>query len=212
LFSHSPLPNLTPPFPSDSPNILNLTIMPAPDLKNIHDYISGISCISLIAPTEDLFHETIEWYTDLGFQDALIYDRTNPKSKREVDHCLTSEKETWLCSAGLEEGESDVTIKIRFVAEDVHWKAPEVPMGLAAKGRRMSMALQPEGEKKDWRGSGQAIVLHTKYMDKIVGLMKARGTVYQVSLLLIWGSTWLNFHGQRSIRNEFEYNFRLHCL
>lgn len=138
---------------------------------------SGVSFISLVAPTEDLFYNTVAFYTDLGFQETFVYDRTHPTTTRELDHCLSSEKETWLHSLGEENGDgTDVTLKVRFVAEAVHWRDGQTPP------RREFVAPPVSGTGKecyDWRGTAQSIVLFTPDLSKVVELLKSKGVILQ---------------------------------
>lgn len=145
---------------------------------NYHSSItSGVSFISLVAPTEDLFYNTVAFYTDLGFQETFVYDRTHPTTTRELDHCLSSEKETWLHSRGDDTGNgTDVTLKVRFVAEAVHWKDGQV-------GQRREFVIPPVSgtgkECYDWRGTAQSIVLFTSNLAGIVDLLKSKNVTLQ---------------------------------
>lgn len=145
---------------------------------NYHSSLtSGVSFISLVAPTEDLFYNTVAFYTDLGFRETFVYDRTHPTTTRELDHCLSSEKETWLHSQGEETGDgTDLTLKVRFVAEAVHWRDGQTPP------RREFVRPPVSGTGKecyDWRGTAQSIVLFTPNMSKVVELLKGKGVTLQ---------------------------------
>jgi len=131
---------------------------------------SGVSFISLVASTEDLFYSTVSFYIDLGFVEISVYDRALPTQKRHSDHCLTSEKETWLLS---ESDRTNVTLKVRFVTEARHWKD--------GAGRRDSSVQHHEdgSEEPDWRGSSQSLVFHTPQMERILELLTAKGYSYQ---------------------------------
>lgn len=132
---------------------------------------SGISFFSLVASTENKFYETVSFYMDLGFVEITVYDRALPTQKRETDHCLTSEKETWLLSQGesVNDG-ANVTLKIRLVSDPRFWKD-----GVAvAPGNASVMASDP-----DWRGSNQSWVLHTPHIARIVELLKSKNLPYQ---------------------------------
>lgn len=135
---------------------------------------SGVSFISLVAPTEDLFYSTVAFYTDLGFEETFVYDRTHPTTKRELDHCLSSEKETWLYSPrGLGAGDAtDITLKIRFVSDAVR------------PHQRRDSLISPTSpvnskETYDWRGSSQSVVLYTQFLQKIVELLKGKKIALQ---------------------------------
>lgn len=145
---------------------------------NYHSSLtSGVSFISLVAPTEDLFYSTVGFYTDLGFQETFVYDRTHPTTKREVDHCLSSEKETWLYSRSEDDEATDVSLKIRFVAEAVHWKdGQENPRRDSIKPPASSANSE---EAYDWRGSAQSIVLYTPFLGKIVDLLRGKDVTIQ---------------------------------
>ena len=83
---------------------------------------SGISFFSLVAPNANLFYETVAFYIDLGFVEVTVYDRALATQKRETDHCLTSEKETWLLSQGeVENGGANITLKVRLVSDPRYW-------------------------------------------------------------------------------------------
>lgn len=139
---------------------------------------SGVSFISLVAPTEDLFYNTVAFYTDLGFQETFVYDRTHPTIRRELDHCLSSEKETWLHSQGEGAGDGiDVTLKIRFVAEAVHWKDGEIS---SRRDFVRPPVSGPSGkETYDWRGTAQSIVLFTQELAGVVELLKSKNVTLQ---------------------------------
>ncbi|RPB15676.1 6-phosphofructokinase [Morchella conica CCBAS932] len=145
----------------------------APEQKTL---LSGVSFVSLVAPTEDLFYSTVEFYTDLGFKETFVYDRTHPTTKREVDHCLSSEKETWLYSQSESSNESnDISLKIRFVSDAVHHahgivrQDPQKPPERTANSK----------ESYDWRGSSQSIVLCTAFLPKIAALLKSKNILCQ---------------------------------
>lgn len=139
--------------------------------------ISGVSFISLVAPTEDLFYNTVAFYTDLGFRETFVYDRTHPTTTRELDHCLSSEKETWLHSQGEGTGDgTDLTLKVRFVAEAVHWRDGQTPP------RREFVMPPVSGTGKecyDWRGTAKSIVLFTQNLSGVVELLKSKGVTLQ---------------------------------
>ncbi|KAI5787266.1 phosphofructokinase-domain-containing protein [Geopyxis carbonaria] len=150
--------------------------MPTPDQKNLHDnYISGVSFISLVAPSEDSFYHTVQFYTDFGFVETAVYDRHLPSQKREIDHCLTSEKETWLYVRGEAEGDgTDVCLKVRYVSEALHWKD-----GFGRRDSLLPPASPTLREKHDWRGSNQSIVLYTPALGHIVELMREKQIPFQ---------------------------------
>ncbi|KAF8246673.1 hypothetical protein K440DRAFT_553024, partial [Wilcoxina mikolae CBS 423.85] len=133
---------------------------------------SGVSFISLIASTEDLFYSTVSFYIDLGFVEVSVYDRALPTQKRNSDHCLASEKETWLLSQGEGEGDgTNVTLKVRFISEARHWKD--------GAGRKDSHPAETGSKEPDWRGSHQSIVFHTPHMERVLELLKGKGHSYQ---------------------------------
>ncbi|KAI5818812.1 phosphofructokinase-domain-containing protein [Pyronema omphalodes] len=136
-------------------------------VENIELSISGISFISLVAHTEDAFYSTISFYIDLGFVEVSVYDRALPTQKRTSDHCVTSEKETWLLSQGEGEGDgSNVTLKVRLVTDAREWK----------DGAGENTAPITE---HDWRGSNQSLVFHTPQLARVMALLKSKGHSYQ---------------------------------
>ncbi|KAF3939668.1 6-phosphofructokinase [Dactylella cylindrospora] len=150
--------------------------MVTPDAQNLHHYLGGVSFISLVASTEDLFYQTITYYTDLGFEETLVYDRENRIiGEHNDDLCFLSDKETWLHTDPDREGQgTSITIKVRLVLSS---KVEED----VAKQRiqRRSSLIYPPTEIKDWRGSKQALVLFTPRLDSIVKLLKSKGYAFQ---------------------------------
>jgi 6-phosphofructokinase 1 len=142
---------------------------------------SGVSSISLVAPTEELFYDTVAFYCDLGFQEVFVYDRTHPTTKREDDHCRSSEKETWLYSQGEIGDATDVNLKIRFVSEAVYWKDGwEPPTGQARRqSMNSSIASVNFRETFDWRGSSMSVVLYTTRLDSIAKLFIEKRATFQ---------------------------------
>ncbi|CAZ84885.1 unnamed protein product [Tuber melanosporum] len=139
---------------------------PTPDQKNLHYFVSGVSSISLIAPTEELFYTTVAFYTDLGFDEAFVYDRTHPTVKREDDHCRASEKETWLYSQGAAGDGTDVNLKIRYVVE----------AGL----RRQSLIPPPiPPNSEEWRGKSMSVILYTPALDRVIDLLSEKKIAFQ---------------------------------
>jgi 6-phosphofructokinase 1 len=135
-------------------------------------YSSGISFISLIAPTEQLFYDTVAFYLDFGFAEVSVYDRALPKQKRDSGHCITSEKETWLLMSG--EGEAhgnDITLKIRLVSARQGWQD--------GAGRKEPVASQDLTSTGDWRGSNQSWVFQTPQMPRIVEILRSKDLAFQ---------------------------------
>ncbi|KAF8477128.1 hypothetical protein BDZ91DRAFT_639706, partial [Kalaharituber pfeilii] len=126
---------------------------------------SGVSFVSLIAPTEELFKTTIAFYKGLGFEEAFIYDRTLPHAKREVDHCRSSERESWLQNQVSQPTDS-VTIKIRHVHR-----------------RFGSGAVKDNASpnyKEDWRGATPSVALYTSNVDEVISRLRAKKVEYQL--------------------------------
>jgi hypothetical protein len=95
----------------------------------------------LVAPTEELFYQTVSFYADFGFDEVSVYDRALPDTERDVCHCITSDKETWLLARSERESEgTDVTLKIRYVRDAKGWRdgVGEIP--------------PPGVHDHDWRG------------------------------------------------------------
>ena len=138
---------------------------------------SGVSSVSLVAPTEDLFYSTVAFYTDLGFNEAFVYDRTHPTVKREDDHCRASEKETWLYSQGDGGDGTDVNLKIRYVAEALHFRDSN-------DGPRRQSIIAPSAppnskESYDWRGKSMSVILYTQVLDRITNLLSEKKIAFQ---------------------------------
>jgi len=138
---------------------------------------SGVSSVSLVAPTEDLFYTTVAFYTDLGFNEAFVYDRTHPTVRREDDHCRASEKETWLYSQGDAGDGTDVNLKIRYVAEAVHFKDSN-------DGPRRQSIIPPSAppnskESYDWRGESMSVILYTPVLGRIIELLSEKKIAFQ---------------------------------
>lgn len=125
----------------------------------------GVSFISLIAATGTLFHSTIAFYKDLGFEEAFVYDREQLHSKREDDHALSSEKETWLQNPA-PSPEQSITIKIRLI----HRKFGSGVTSPGLKGTN----------NEDWRGSVQSIGLLTTNLDEIISRLNTKKADCQV--------------------------------
>lgn len=124
-----------------------------------------MSFVSVIAPTETLFHSTLDFYKALGFYEAVVYDRADSHSKREDDHALTSEKETWLQNPA-PTPEQSITIKVRLV----DWKFSS---DATSQG--------PQGNKhEDLRGALQSIALYTTELSEIISRLDARKIDCQV--------------------------------
>ncbi|KAK6341731.1 6-phosphofructokinase, alpha subunit [Orbilia brochopaga] len=138
--------------------------MATPDAQNMHNYLAGVSFISLVAPNEDLFYETITYYTDLGFVETLVYDRSNQALSGQHDLCFLSDKETWLHSDSEYEGQGTaITIKVRLVTS--------------------SKAQEHDPDHKvlqDWRGAKQALVLFSPNLGDIIALLKEKNYAYQM--------------------------------
>lgn len=132
---------------------------------------SGVSFISLVAPSESVFYETVTFYTDLGFEETAVYDRTRSDQKREAAHCILSEKETWLYSQG--DGSdtgTDITLKIRLVrdgANDAQVKGSD-PVPAAAN------------DDKDWRGYRQSVVMYAPQLDRVVEQLSVKNIKFQL--------------------------------
>ncbi|RPA99521.1 hypothetical protein L873DRAFT_1683188 [Choiromyces venosus 120613-1] len=150
---------------------------PTPGQSNIHNFVSGVSSISLVAPTEELFYTTVAFYTDLGFNEGFVYDRTHPTIKREDDHCRASEKETWLYSQGEIGDGTDVNLKIRYVAEAVHFKAGN--NGLRRQSLPPPSAPLNSIESYDWRGKSMSVILYTPVLDRIIKLLSEKKITFQ---------------------------------
>ncbi|KAK6532216.1 6-phosphofructokinase, alpha subunit [Arthrobotrys megalospora] len=147
------------------------------DAQNLHNYLGGVSFISLVAPNEDLFYETITYYTDLGFIETLVYDRANHSTlKHQDDLCFLSDRETWLHTDPEQEGQGTaITVKVRLVtAARLEEEEPSSPIRL----RRRS-TLYPPTELRDWRGAKQALVLFAPKLNVIIDLLKEKGYAYQ---------------------------------
>lgn len=129
---------------------------------------SGVSFVSLVAPSEDSFYQTVVFYTDLGFVEVYSYDRTNPSAKREVGHCLSSEKETWLKSEGDGDGEgSDVSLKIRYIRPEDEKTRDNKPLS------------NKEPDCFDWRAKKHCTVMYTPQMPKIIQLLDEKKIKFQ---------------------------------
>ncbi|KAL7267281.1 6-phosphofructokinase, alpha subunit [Rhizina undulata] len=136
---------------------------------------SGVSFISLVASTEDDFYSTVAFYTNLGFSETFVYDRTHPTSTRQADQCLTSEKETWLYCQGEAGDGADLSLKIRFVRQS---KELQDETDAATKASIPPQSPKDQ-EQFDWRGSNQSIVMYTPYLDKITILLREQNIPYQ---------------------------------
>ena len=150
--------------------------------------------MSLVAHTEDLFYETCSFYIELGFVEISVYDRALPSQKRHNDHCLTSEKETWLLSQADDavDGGNGITLKIRFVSDVRHWKdgtgnlaqPPHLSQQPQPKSPSQDRAGQHEGEDEDehehdWRGSKNSWVFTTPHLDRVLDLLRAKNHPFQ---------------------------------
>ncbi|KAK6543266.1 6-phosphofructokinase, alpha subunit [Orbilia ellipsospora] len=147
-----------------------------PDAQNLHNYLGGVSFISLVAPNEDLFYETITYYTDLGFTETLVYDRSNQHpGQHQDDLCFLSDKETWLHSDAEHEGQGTaITVKVRLVTA-----AKLEEETIKQRKHRRSSTLFPPTEIRDWRGAKQALVLFAPKLENIVKLLKDKGYAFQ---------------------------------
>ena len=124
-----------------------------------------MSYISVIAPTETLFQSTLDFYKALGFYEAVVYDRADSHSRREDDHALSSEKETWLQNPA-HTPEQSITIKVRLVHQEFGSNAT---------------SPGPKGDKnEDWRGSVQSIAFYTTELSGVISRLDARRVDCQV--------------------------------
>jgi 6-phosphofructokinase 1 len=141
-----------------------------------------VSFVSLVAPTEEKYYETIEFYTHLGFQENYDFDRSRREKLPELDICVSSEKEKWLFSEGTSSdgAGSNITLKIRYVSDAVYWKD--------SRGDRRSSITMLHGQileqgkdsaKQDWRGSQEATIFYTEKLNSIRSVLEARGIQLQ---------------------------------
>lgn len=101
----------------------------------------------------------------MGFYEAVVYDRADSHSKREDDHALTSEKETWLQNPA-PVPEQSITIKVRLVHR---------------KFGSNATSPSPKGNKsEDWRGAVQSIAFYTTQLSEIISRLEARRIDCQV--------------------------------
>lgn len=138
--------------------------------------------MSLVAPTEEKYYDTVNFYTSLGFQENYDYDRSRREKQPELDICISSEKEKWLFSeANSTYGGANITLKIRYVSDAVYWKD--------TRGDRRSsitmlhgMILEQQGgnEKADWRGSQEAVIFYTEKLRSVVEILKSRNARMQL--------------------------------
>lgn len=149
-----------------------------PRVKNTHyEPTSGVSFISLVANTEDAFYRTVSFYTDFGFSESAVYDRKLAGTSK-LDHCSSSEKETWLYSQGESEGDgTDVCIKVRLVVNAQQWKDGKG----AGAPPQAGLPEDPEQAKSfDWRGTSQSVVMYTPKISRIVELLVGKGIAHQL--------------------------------
>jgi 6-phosphofructokinase 1 len=132
---------------------------------------SGFSFISLVTSNENAFHKTVTFYTELGFVEISVYDRASPGHHRLVDHCINSEKETWLVSRG--DGDVDgtnLTLKVRLVADAGHsWKD-------GADGGHQQLVFT---SSHDWRGSNKSWVFYIPQMQTILEILQKKHIAFE---------------------------------
>lgn len=78
--------------------------------------VSGTDSIGLVAHSEDLYFEAIEFYCSLGFVEIRSYAKQDATNDDSV-HCSDSTREAWLVASDNESDES-VTLKVRFIPDE----------------------------------------------------------------------------------------------
>lgn len=78
--------------------------------------IAGTESIGLVAGSESLYYETIEFYASLGFVEIRSYSRKESASDDPV-YCEDSLREAWLMNFD-DETDETLTLKIRLVPSD----------------------------------------------------------------------------------------------
>ncbi|EEB05588.1 6-phosphofructokinase [Schizosaccharomyces japonicus yFS275] len=118
--------------------------------------VHGISCFSLVAPNDETYDATLDFYTKLGFTKVANFG----VSDRSDDNvCTDSVREDWLYSAGAGEA-SNITLKLRLVPSEI--------------------TLAPsESTATEWRGQKAAVVLYSADLSAITKQLDAAEIAYQ---------------------------------
>lgn len=117
-------------------------------------HIVGAESTALVAPSESLYYETIEFYASFGFVEIKSYAKSDSTVADPV-FCQDSEKEAWLIGFDAESDET-ATLKIRLVPQqhsppsigsltpDRDWRGQTVLLTFRCRSIQVSVFMEIE--------------------------------------------------------------------